>query len=203
MKLKKKYLSYSFFILIILVVLFFYLKNVNKPYYPEIYTPRPVLGNESARITITEFSDLQCPACKAAHPTINKIMDEFKNDVKLEYAHFPLPMHQYAFKAAEASECANDQGKFWEFVDKVHANLDDPTPRNLKNYAKELKLDMKNFSNCLDSGAKAPYVARDMRKAEDMGVDATPTFFINGEKLSNWRYEIFRQKIMEGIAKIQ
>ncbi|MDO8740762.1 MAG: thioredoxin domain-containing protein [Candidatus Woesearchaeota archaeon] len=201
MKLKKKYLNYGFFVFIILVVLFFYLKNVNKPYYPDIYTPRPVLGNESARITITEFSDLQCPACKAAHPTVNRIMEEFKNDVKLEYMHFPLPMHQYAFKAAEAAECANDQGKFWEFVDKVHASSDDPTPRKLKNYAKELSLDMKNFSNCLDSSAKASYVARDVREAKNMGVDATPTFFINGEKLSNWRYDIFKQKIMEEIAK--
>ena len=201
MKLKKKYLAYSIVVLIILLVLFLIFRNTSQPYYPDIFTPRPVLGNESARITITEFSDLQCPACKAAHPTVNRIMEEFKNDVKLEYEHFPLPMHQYAFKAAEAAECANDQSKFWGFVDKVHASLDDPTLRNLKNYAKELSLNMKNFSNCLDSGAKASYVSRDIRGAENMGVDATPTFFINGGKLSNWKYEVFRQRIMEEIAK--
>lgn len=201
MRIKKKYLTYGIIVLIILLFLFLIFRNTSQPYYPDIYTPKPTLGNESAPITITEFSDLQCPACKASHPTVNRIMAEFKNDVKLEYVHFPLPMHQYAFKAAEAAECANDQGRFWEFVDKVHASLDDPTPGNLKNYAKELNLNMKNFSSCLDSGAKAPYVARDIREAENMGVDSTPTFFINGEKLSNWRYEIFRQKIMEEIIK--
>lgn len=201
MKLKKKYLKYGIIIFVILLVLFLIFRNANKPYYPDIYTPRPVLGNESARITITEFSDLQCPACIAAYPAVKRIISEFENDIKFEYFHYPLSYHKYSFKAAEASECANDQGKFWEFLDKAYSSNEDLAIENLKKYAAELSLDMLNFSNCLDSGAKALYVNRELREGDSRQVDATPTFFINGEKLNSWKYENFKQKIIEEMNK--
>lgn len=162
------------------------------PRYEDVYTPKPLEGNSNATVKIVEFSDFQCPACGAAYPVVERIMDVYGDRVSLEYKHFPLTsIHQFAFQAAEASECANDQEKFWEYVDIAFTNQKDLSKRALKRYAKELDLDTGLFNNCLDSGAKKKWVSADFNEGIGKGVGGTPTFFINGKQLDKWNYDNF------------
>lgn len=174
---------------------------MTRPVYDDIYTPKPLEGNSDATVTIVEFSDLQCPACGAAYPVTKQILEDYGDRVRLEYKHFPLTsLHAFAFKAAEASECANDQGKFWEYVDIAFSNQKALRTSDLKNYAEQLGLDMDKFENCLDSSAKAKYVTADYNEGIGKGVGGTPTFFINGVKLSYWNYGNFSMAIENALA---
>lgn len=179
---------------IILVIVVFFL-FFNKPSYPEINSPRPFLGNSNAQIVIEEFSDFECPACQTAAPFVKSIITEFKDDVRFEYKHFPLnnecnsemsgALHLNACIAAYASECANDQNKFWEYHDYNFANkkVDEAS---LRSTASAIGLDMELFNACLDSRAKRNVVVADIQNGNSRNVNATPTFFVNGEKIENW-----------------
>ncbi len=180
------------------LVLTLIIRYMLRPTYPEILKEKPMLGNENATILIEEFSDFQCPACRAAEPVVKSILAEFEGKVKYKYIHFPLTsIHPYAFKAAEASECANDQDKFWEYRNLLFMNQMDLSERNLKRIASELNLNMKNFTACLDSGAKRMIVESEQREGIRRDVKGTPTFFINGKMLESWRYDVFKQAIEE------
>ncbi|MCP3104428.1 thioredoxin domain-containing protein [Myxococcus sp. K15C18031901] len=144
----------------------------------------PSKGPDTAPITIVEFSDFQCPFCSRAIGTVDEVMKEYDGKVKLVFRQFPLDFHKEAQKAAEASLCANDQGKFWEMHDKLFASQSALQVDNLKKYAGELKLDQAKFDKCLDSGEKAATVKSDMADAQKVGVTGTPAFFINGIMLS-------------------
>ena len=175
-----------------------YLLFFNKAEYADVYTPKPLQGNVNATVKIVEFSDLQCPACKAAHPTVKRIMEEYGDRVSLEYKHFPLTnLHKFAFDTAVASECANDQGKFWEFADTAFANQDALQKKNLRKYAVDLGLDSKKFNACIDSGTKEKYVKAEMNEGFGKQVGGTPTFFINGKTLESWKYEMFKAALDE------
>ena len=164
--------------------------------YPDINTPKPVFGDENAKIKIIEFSDLQCPACKAAHPVVQRIKTDYNNSISFQYYHYPLyTVHPYAQKAAEAVECANDQGKFFEYIDAAFVQSPDLQKKNLKIIAARLSLDIEKFSNCLDSGAKAKAIAGDARLGDAKGVRGTPTFYINGKELDSWDYASFKAAI--------
>lgn len=139
-----------------------------------------VLGSKDAKVVIVEFSDFQCPACRAAHPIVKQVIKEYGDKVLFVYRHFPLvASHQYALKAAEASEAAGEQGKFWEYHDTLFANQENLKEDDLKNYAKELGLDMAKFEEALNSGKFKEKVTSDMDDGEGLGVRSTPTFFIN------------------------
>ncbi|HLC19637.1 MAG TPA: DsbA family protein [Candidatus Nanoarchaeia archaeon] len=164
--------------------------------YPEINTPKPVFGNENAKVSIIEFSDLQCPACKSAHPVVQRIKNEYKDKISFEYYHYPLrAAHPYAQKAAEAVECANDQGKFFEYIDAAFIQSPDLQKKNLKIIAARLGLDTEKFDNCLDSGAKAKVVEGDIRLGDAKNVQGTPSFFINDKLLDSWQYDSFKAAI--------
>jgi protein-disulfide isomerase len=143
----------------------------------------PVLGDKNAEITIVEFSDFQCPFCaRAADGAIAdfKNSDYFKNgEVNLVYKHFPLnSIHPQAQKAAEASECANQQGKFWEYHDLLFANQQSLDDASLKAYASDLGLDTNAFNSCLDNDAAAAKVRKDLGEATAAGGRGTPYFVI-------------------------
>ncbi|MCE9668167.1 thioredoxin domain-containing protein [Myxococcus stipitatus] len=144
----------------------------------------PSKGPDNAPITIVEFSDFQCPFCSRAIGTVDEVVKAYDGKVKLVFRQFPLDFHKEAQKAAEASLCANDQGKFWEMHDKLFANQSALQVENLKKYAGELKLDQAKFDACLDSGEKAGTVKSDMADGQKVGVSGTPAFFINGIMLS-------------------
>jgi len=156
-------------IVVILIVLFGAWKLMAKPSYDNVETLKPFRGDADAQVTLTEFSDLQCPACRAAHPTVKQILADYDNQVKVEYKHFPLTsIHPYAFRAAMASECANDQGEFWLYVDKVFANQNNMKDKALVKYAEDLGLDSKKFKNCLLSEAKSSTIKFEMAEGREM-----------------------------------
>ena len=147
----------------------------------------PFRGSADAKVAIVEYSDFQCPFCARAYPTINQILKDYDGKVKFYYKHFPLGFHQNAQKSAEAYECALDQGKQWEYHDKLFENSQaDGTGLNLadlKKYAAGLGLDTAKFNSCLDGGQKAAKVGADASEGAQNGVGGTPTFFINGKTL--------------------
>jgi protein-disulfide isomerase len=143
----------------------------------------PFKGEENAPVTIIEFSDYQCPFCKKVEPTINQIIETYGDKIRFVYRDFPLGFHKYAQKAAEAAECADEQGKFWEYHDKLFENQQAINIENMKQWAKDLNLDSSKFDECLDSGKYASEVQKDFEDGQAIGVSGTPTFFINGQRL--------------------
>lgn len=143
-------------------------------------------GPSSAFVTVTEYGDLQCPACKGAHELLNKpLLEKFGGNIRFEFKHFPLrALHPHAFRAAQASECAADQGKFWEYVDMDYKNQADLPKDPHKAWATALGLDTDLFMRCLDSGIKGDTVLADYAQGEKLGVNSTPTYFVNGVKVS-------------------
>ena len=140
----------------------------------------PAKGPAGAKVTIVEFSDFQCPYCGREAPVIQKLTDEYKDQVRLVFRHYPLNFHPMAQKAAEAAACAADQNKFWEMHDKMFANQQKLEVPALKGYAKELGLDTGKFDKCLDAGEKKQLVDDDQKAGNDAGVNGTPAFFVNG-----------------------
>ena len=165
----------------------------------------PVMGSEDAPVTIVEFSDFQCPFCarffSQTLPLIEKdYIDSGK--VKLVYRDFPLSFHQNAQKAAEASECADEQGKFWEYHDKMFENQNALDTTSLKKYAEDLGLDTAEFNDCLDSGQMASKVQNDVNDGQKYGVTGTPTFFINGIKVVGAQpYSAFHEVINQELNR--
>jgi protein-disulfide isomerase len=150
----------------------------------EVAAIGPAKGPDNAPITIVEFSDFQCPFCSKANASVNEVLKQYEGKVKLVFRHFPLSFHAEAPKAAEASLCAQDQNKFWEYHDKLFANQQALKVEDLKKHAADLGLDAARFNDCLDSGKKAEIVQKDMKDGEKVGVSGTPAFFINGIALS-------------------
>ena len=141
----------------------------------------PIRGNESARVTLVEVSDFQCPFCaRYSMQTSGQIVRSYVQPGKIRYAfvHLPVPSHRDAFKAAEASMCAGDQGKFWEMRDRLFANQTALARPRLPESAAAIGLRVDTFNSCLDSGRHAPQVQADAAVANRLGVRGTPTFFI-------------------------
>ncbi|MGZ6131372.1 MAG: thioredoxin domain-containing protein [Myxococcaceae bacterium] len=140
----------------------------------------PSRGPKDAPITIVEFSDFECPYCGAAHDTVEQVMSTYAGKVRLVYRQFPLSFHPHAEKAAEASLCAADQGKFWEYHDVLFKNQKKLDPTDLKAFATEVGMDGQKFGQCLESGDKKKAVDADQQAGLAAGVGGTPAFFING-----------------------
>ncbi|HZA51556.1 MAG TPA: thioredoxin domain-containing protein [Myxococcaceae bacterium] len=154
------------------------------PAKKEVEATGPAKGPENAKVTIVEFSDFQCPYCSRAADTVQQVMENYPGKVRLVFRHFPLDFHKQAPKAAEASLCANDQGKFWEYHDALFKNQDKLMPDDLKQHAQSIGLDAAKFDQCLSSGKYAEAVKKDMAAGQKAGVSGTPAFFINGMMIS-------------------
>jgi len=149
---------------------------------PPVTSEDNIQGDLNAQLTLISYSDFQCPYCARHIPTLDKIMDEYKGKVKLIFRHFPLnSIHPQAQKAAEAAECAAEQGKFWEMHDKIFANQKAITVDNLKSYAGGLGLSSSQFDNCLDSGKYASKVQSQMQGGAAAGVTGTPATFVGDQ----------------------
>ncbi len=157
----------------------------------------PSRGPASAPVTIVEFSDFQCPYCAKAEDTIVRLLKDYDGKIRVVYRDFPLPMHTQAQKAAEAGQCAGDQGKYWEMHGKMFANQQALQPEQLKSLAKGLGLDSTKFDKCLDSGEKAKVVESHKQAGEAVFVNATPSFFVNGQAMATPTYEEFK-KVIDG-----
>ena len=141
----------------------------------------PSLGPDNAKIIIVEFSDFQCPFCRRFHSdTYHELLDAYPGQIRFVYRNLPLTsIHPNAMPAAIASLCANDQKAYWDFHEKLFDNdtLDEAT---YIKYATDLKLDVNTFKTCLSSGSHDDFIKKDMDFALNLGVQSTPTFFVNG-----------------------
>lgn len=174
----------------------------NKKADPEILV-RPDsnrIGTDSAKITLVEFGDYQCPACGAAYPIVKRIIDEYSGELNFVFRNFSF-LGPESDWAAQAAECAGEQGKFWQYYGYIYEhqsgeNQGTFSKDNLKSFAKTLSLDVSNFSTCLDSGKYLNKVVLDTSDGKTLGVNSTPTFFLNGEKIVGVpNYSDLKQKI--------
>ncbi len=141
-------------------------------------------GDPHAAVTVVEFGDFVCPACRSAEASSREIRQKFGNRIRFAFRQFPLKaIHAESEKAAEASECAGQQGKFWQAVDMLYAHQDDLSMPALSRYASEMGLNSRKFVECLQKGEMAPRVAQDLKDGQALGVHATPTFFIDGRPI--------------------
>ncbi len=143
----------------------------------------PASGSASAPVQIVEWSDFQCPYCTRGAETITQVKAKYGDKVNVVFRHFPLDFHAEARKAAEASICAQEQGKFWEYHDVLFRNQQALAVPALQAYATELGLDAAVFTECLGSGKHAPKVQADFEAGQAVGVTGTPGFFVNGRFL--------------------
>lgn len=148
----------------------------------------PTLGNKDAKVTVVEFSDLQCPFCKQfADGTFGQIKKEYIDTGKIRFVfrHYPLrAIHPYAVGAGEATECAREQGKFWEMHDEIFANQTAITKEDLKKYAGKIGLNQGQFDSCVDGNKYKSRVEEDEKMGTGVGVNGTPAFFVNGKMIS-------------------
>jgi len=163
----------------------------------------PTLGPASAPITIVEFSDFECPYCGGLFPTLKEIETKYADKIRVVYRQYPLTsLHPHAQKAAEASLCADEQKRFWDFHDSLFGNQQDLTVDSLKRRAVELKLDAPAFNTCLDSGKHAETIKKDIVEGSRAGVSGTPAIFINGRLLSgNQPYTSIAQVIEDELQR--
>src|SRR3989344_238781 len=150
---------------------------------PEISDSDIKIGPTDAKVKIVEFSDFQCPFCKAFHPSIKKVIEEYREEVLYVYKHLPLSFHSQAENAALASECANEQNKFLAYADKLFEEQDNwgksEGTQNFKTYASQIKLNTLQFNQCLDSKKYQEKINKDIKEAANFGVSGTPGTFIN------------------------
>ena len=162
----------------------------------------PVRGRTDAPITIVEFSDYQCPFCARVNPTLAKVRETYGDKVKIVFKDFPLPNHPEAPKASEAAHCAAEQKKYWEMHDAMFANQRTLQVPSLKQTARAIGLDGGAFDQCLDSGKYAATVREGKELGEKMGVNSTPTLYINGRALIGAvPFENFKAIIDEELAR--
>lgn len=153
---------------------------------PEATSKDHVRGNlNKAKVVLIEYSDIQCPYCGALHPTLQQLANDYGDDVAWVYRHFPLTsIHPEAAPAANAAECAGEQGKFWEFTDILFANQKSLNDAYYKQVAKDLKLKTGQFNDCVDSGKYDDLVAQQSLDGQAAGATGTPATFINGTLVS-------------------
>ncbi len=163
----------------------------------------PAIGSASAPVTLVEFSDFQCPFCQRVAPTLKQVKDTYGDKVRVVWKDFPLTqIHPQAFKAGEAAHCAADQGKFWEYHDRLFANQQALQPNDLKKYAADLGLDAAAFGTCLDTSKHGERVRDGVAEGSRLGVNSTPTIYINGRVLSGAQpYEVIAAVIDEELSK--
>lgn len=170
------------------------------PRAPISLSDAPARGPQAAPVTLLEYADYECPYCQQIQPVLEKLAQEYKGKLAFAYKDFPLPMHPNAQKAAEASRCAQLQGKYWEYHDLLVTTKQLDLPA-LKSHSRTLKLDANTFDKCLDTGDTAETVKKQASEAQSLGVSGTPTFFVNGRPVSgDATYEKLRGIIAEELS---
>jgi protein-disulfide isomerase len=164
-----------------------------------------ILGDPNAPVTIIEYSDYQCPFCKRFFDESETVLRKDyieTGKVKMIYRDFPLPGHPYAMPAAEAANCAKDQGKFWAYHDLIFKNQNNLATIDYLKLAEELKMNTSDFKNCLDSKKYTQKIQNDYNSGSNIGVNGTPTFFINGKQIVGAQpYSAFKNAIDQELNK--
>lgn len=141
-------------------------------------------GNASASAYLVEFSDFQCPACKAFAPLVADITTKYGEQLAVVYRHYPLTQHTYAEKSARAAEAAKNQGKFWEMHDELFANQETLSDETLNTIVQKIGLDEATFFQDIEKQEVKDYIAKEIAEGNRFEVNSTPTFFLNGQKLT-------------------
>lgn len=161
----------------------------------------PARGPANAPVTIVEYSDFQCPYCAKVGETLQRITETYPDKVRIVFRDFPLPMHPEAQPAAEAAKCAQEQGQFWPYHDKLFASQGQLGGESYKKFATELGLDAQRFAACYDEGKYRQDVEIAARGGQQFGVTGTPAFFVNGRFFSGAiPFERFQAVIEEELA---
>ena len=161
----------------------------------------PYLGAKDAKITLVVFADYQCSFCSKAQSTLKDLLGKRKDTLKLVFRDLPLASHKNAKIAAEAAECADEQGKFWEYNDLLFENQHSLGIESLKEFAKNTGLDTKEFNNCLNSGRQTPEVEKDIADAQLAGIMGTPAILINGYYVSGLTSLAYLEEIIDDIER--
>ena len=213
---KKKRLRITYFLIAVIVIavagIIFTLKmnptlesNRTKANTTGLISGKVIEGNPNASVTIVEFSDYECPYCQRFYQTTyqeikQKYIDTGK--VNLVFKNFPLSIHKNAEKAAEAAECAGEQGKYYEMYDELFTKGVEGGTTEFKAYAKDIGLNQVEFNGCLDSGKMKSKINEDIKEGKVLGVTGTPTFFIGKQMIVGAQhFSIFEQKIEEELNK--
>jgi protein-disulfide isomerase len=195
----KRIIFWACFIIVLGLIIWGLVVAMNKPPIdtslkaaPEVTSADHVSTTASVPVTLIEYSDLQCPACASYYPVVEQLVREASTTLRFVYRHYPLPQHKNAQLAARASEAAANQGKFWEMYRLMFENqtrwaeLGDSGARQIfAGYAADLGLNVETYTADLDSDAVKAKVAADLKGGSDIGVNSTPTFFVNGKAISN------------------
>lgn len=195
----KRIIFWACFIIVLGLIIWGLVVAMNKPPIdtslksaPEVSSVDHVSTVATVPVTLIEYSDLQCPACASYYPVVEQLVREASTTLRFVYRHYPLPQHKNAQLAARASEAAANQGKFWEMYRLMFENQtrwaelgDSGARQTFAGYAADLGLNLETYTADLDSDAVKAKVAADMKGGSDIGVNSTPTFFVNGKAISN------------------
>jgi len=172
-------------------------------------SPDPKRGPAEAKVVVREYADFQCPACAATYPVLDDILEEYGDQVQFVYNDFPLPQHANAVDAAIVGQCALDQNVFFEMHDLLFDRQRDwqalgkqQAKDMFTSYAQELGMDMTAFAACTTGESAAARVNEDVAEGNAAKVNSTPTFFVNGERISNTPFSTnLRKAIDAALAK--
>lgn len=166
-----------------------------------------IKGDKEAKATLIEYSDFQCPACGSYYPILKKVAEDMENQVRFAYRHFPLPQHKNAKLAAAVAEAAGKQGQFWEMHDLIFQNQSDWSEEKnaaviFAQYAQDLQLDLAKFKTDIASEEIKAKIENDYKSGVKAGVNSTPSFFLNGEKMTNpHNYDEFKNAIEQVLGQ--
>lgn len=163
---------------------------------------RPARGNAKAPVTIIEFADYECAFCRRSAATIDQVLKTYGDKIRFVWRDYPLPFHEHARPAAEAARCAEAQGRFWEYHDKLFAGEDLAVDR-LKELATAVGLDRAKFDACLTQTPSTASIDKDIADGSSAGVRGTPAFFINGRFISGAQpFETFKEAIDDELSRV-
>ena len=181
-----------------------YLDKPERPTFEVDITGAPLKGDAKAPVVIVEFSDFQCPFCARGVGIINQLKKKYGKKVSVAFKNFPLPSHNNAHLASEAGMCVHQQdaAKFWRMHDRMFETQDKLDREGLMAKARELGINMEQFTACLDQGTQKARVEADVQQGQKLGIRSTPTFFVNGKMVTGAQLiEVFSEIIDEELAK--
>ena len=174
--------------------------GVIEPVFTINVVGKPSTGPKNAPVTIVEFSDYECPRCGEIQPLVKQVLAAFSSKVRLVSREFPLRQHVFARKAAQAAQCAFEQGKYWEYTTLLYKNQLALDEGNLMKYAAMVGLDNTVLAAHLKSGMHDKTVQEDLDEGLQVGVSGTPTFYVNGKRLEDRSFEGFKKAIDKALA---
>ena len=164
----------------------------------------PTLGSPDASVAVVEFSDYLCPGCRKAHDISKTIKEKYGDHICWVFKDFPLKQHKGSDKMAEAAHCADDQGKFWQYQDLMFSSEGPVDLQQLEKYAEDLDLDTDKFRHCMETQKHRRKVEKNRKNGKEAGVSVTPTFIINGQKISGTlTVERFEKRIEDALRNVQ